>query len=871
MRTHRPMAIALFLTVLASGLPAQGTGAAALGPLIHGLGVSARVLVIGAHPDDEDTQLIAWLAKGRQVETAYLSLTRGDGGQNLVGNELGEALGAIRTEELLAARRLDGGRQYFTRAYDFGFSKNAEEAFTQWPRDSILRDVITVVRDFRPQLIVSIFSGTTRDGHGQHQIAGLLAKEAYELSGDTVRFPRSVSAGLGPWSASKFYRGAFFRNNAGTISFNVGEFDPILGRSYSEIAADSRSQHKSQAMGSLQRKGARLGYLIREASRAAAAPDDPKAERSIFDGIDTTWNRFRARVTWAPGVSALDSLTAAVADARSQMDLFAPERAVPALARALRFARSVCGSAPENSGCFRDLQDERGEPQAARPDIVPSMREAQRRIQTALLLASGISIEATADREVWALGEDIPVAIAVYNRGRRQITLDRYVVRAGVDRGVMSEAPLHTPILPDSAWTGKGNVALRDASQPWWLTSKRIGSIFAPRIFGIAEGDRPAAASVNVSLTIDGTPVTVEAAVVHRYADPIRGEMNRPIAGAPAITVLLDRDVEYASANAAMQRPLRVHVRSASATERDVQVKLALPNGLVADSAVRAIRLPAGAQRTLTFNIRGRLPVGRHKILATATSGDQSFASGYTAIEYDHIRTQRLYRPSTLTLEAVDVRVPRGLTIAYINGVGDNIAPMLEQLGVGVTILDPAALPRTDLSTFGAVIVGTRAYEASDALVANNARLLDYAREGGTLVVQYGQFEMLSAGIMPYPITLGRPADRVTVEAAPVKIVDPSAAILNGPNKISSADFSGWQQDLTLYMPRTFDPRYIPSLELSDPGEPPNRGALLVAPLGKGTYVYTSLAFFRQLPNGVPGAARLFVNLMAAKAPRSVQ
>jgi len=873
-RFLRMNVMGLCLSVLAHALPAQGAGqgggAAALGPLMHGLGVSVRVLVIGAHPDDEDTQLIAWLAKGRQVETAYLSLTRGDGGQNIVGNELGEALGVIRTEELLAARRLDGGRQYFTRAFDFGFSKNAEEAFTQWPRDSILRDVITVVRDFRPQVIVSVFSGTPRDGHGQHQVAGILAKEAYELSGDTVRFPRSISAGLGPWSASKFYRGAFFRTAGGTISFNVGAFDPILGRSYAEIAADSRSQHKSQAMGSLQRKGARLDHLIREASRVPA-PEDPKAERSIFDGIDTTWNRFRARITWPAGVVAVDSLFASVAEAQAALDLFAPDGTVPALARALRFARQVCGSATASSGCFRDAEDERGEPLAARPDIVTAMREAQRRLQAALLLASGIAIEATADREVWALGEEIPVALTVYNRGRRPVSLDRYQVRAGTGRANLSEALHLNPIAPDSVWTGKTKVTLREPSQPWWLTSKRNGSIFAPRIYGIAEGDRPSAATVGVSMVIEGVPVTVETPVVFRYADPIRGEVNRPIAGAPAITLMLDHDIEYAAANAALQRPLRIQVRSASATARDVQVTLALPNGLVADSMTRTVALPAGAQRTLTFNLGGRLPVGRHSVQVTARSGGETFASGYAAIEYDHIRTQRLYRPSTLALEAVNVNVPRGLTVAYLNGVGDNIAPMLEQLGVNVTVLDPTALPSTDLTKFGAVIVGTRAYEASDALVANNSRLLDYARDGGTLVVQYGQYEMLGAGIMPYPITLSRPADRVTVENAPVKILDPAASILNGPNKISVSDFDAWQQDRSLYMPRTFDPQYVPMLEMNDPGEAANRGGLLVAPLGKGTYVYTTLAFFRQLPNGVPGAARLFVNLMAAKAPRSVQ
>jgi hypothetical protein len=505
-----------------------------------------------------------------------------------------------------------------------------------------------------------------------------------------------------------------------------------------------------------------------------------------------------------------------------------------------------------------------------RPDIVSSMREAERRIQAALLLASGVSIEATAERDVWALGEEVPVGIAVYNRGRIPIGLQGVTVRLAGHAAPLEGLSART-LAPDSVWTGKGRVVLREATQPWWLASARQGSIFAARVLGVAEGERDTAASAEVSLSIEGVPLSVVVPVVHRYADPIRGEVNRMVAGAPAITVRLDREVEYTPANAQLQRPLRVHVRSASSTEREVRVTLALPNGVVADSVTRAVRLRPGAQRTLTFSLRGTLAAGRHLVRATAVSGGETFASGYTAIEYDHMRTQRLYRPSTLALEAVDVNVPRGLTVAYINGVGDNIAPMLEQLGVNVAVLDPTALPRTDLSKFGAVIVGTRAYEANDALIANNARLLDYAKEGGTLVVQYGQFEMQNAGVMPYPITLNRPADRVTVENAPVKILDPSLAILAGPNRITASDFSGWQQDLTLYMPRTFDPTYVPALEVNDPGEPANRGALLVAPVGKGTYVYTTLAFFRQIPNGVPGAARLFVNLMAARAPRSVQ
>jgi LmbE family N-acetylglucosaminyl deacetylase len=858
-------AVAVLAVTGGTPLGAQERGAAALAPLMEGLGTSARVLFIAAHPDDEDTQLITWLARGRHVETAYLSLTRGDGGQNLIGNELGEALGVIRTEELLAARRLDGGKQFFTRAFDFGFSKNADETYAHWPHDSLLRDVVTVIRTFRPHVIISVFSGTPRDGHGHHQVAGLLAREAYDVSGDTVQMPRSATAGRGGWTVQKFYRGAFFRAESGTLRINVGEFDPVAGRSYSEIAADSRSQHKSQAFGSLQRKGVRFDLLTREASRVAA-PEDPKAEQSIFDGVDTTWTRFRDVVTAAPARAALDSLSAAFAEARQGLDLLHPERSIPSLTRIERLLGAICGPRDCSGALARDDRVVSG-PQA---DLMASLDVAKARVAAALVQTAGIAVEATADREIWSIGESVPVSIAVYNRGRIPVTLSAYGVRT--DTGAApADGERSVSIAPDSLVTVKSQVTLTTPSQAWWLARPRVGAMFSPRVSGVEDRSRPLPAEVALQLEIDAVPFTARIPVVYRYADPIKGERNLPIAAAPAITVTLDREVEYAPANSPLERPVRVHVRSAASTEREVEVSLRLPAGLVADIAQGQVKLPPGAVRTVTFAVRGRLAAGRHTLDAVATSDGQTFTSGYTAIEYDHIRTQRLYRPSTLGIEAVDLSVPRGMRIAYINGVGDNVAPMLQQLGLDVTVVDPAALPRTDLSRFGAVVVGSRAYEASEALVANNARLLDYVRDGGTMVVQYGQYEMQSPGILPYPITLARPADRVTIEDAPVKVLAPNAGVLTSPNRISEADFAGWVQDRSIYMPRTFDPRYASVIEMNDPGEPPNKGGILVAPFGKGTYVYATLAFFRQLPNGVPGAARLMVNLMAAKAPRTVQ
>jgi hypothetical protein len=336
--------------------------------------------------------------------------------------------------------------------------------------------------------------------------------------------------------------------------------------------------------------------------------------------------------------------------------------------------------------------------------------------------------------------------------------------------------------------------------------------------------------------------------------------------------VLLDQELEYAPARSPIEREIRVHLQGAGSDERTVQLAIQVPSGLAADSASKTVVLPGnGVVRSIAFRLRGTLPPGRHVIDVTATAGGETFAQGYTTIDYEHINPRRMYRPSRLTIEAVDIAATGPMRVGYIQGVGDNSAAALSQLGVDVTLVDPASLAQADLSGYHAIVVGPRAYDANPALVANNARLLEYVRTGGTMVVQYGQYEMMRPGMTPYPLTINRPHDRVTNENAPVTLIDSTSTVLRSPNAITPADFEGWIQDRSLYMPRTFDPAYVPSVAMSDPGEPPNRGGILVAPYGQGTYVYTSLAFFRQLPNGVPGAARLFLNLLSARTQRPAQ
>lgn len=728
-----------------------------------------RVLWIAAHPDDEDTQLIAWLARGRRVETAYLSLTRGDGGQNLIGNELGEALGVIRTEELLAARRIDGAHQYFARGYDFGFSKTADETRKHWPQDSLLNDVMTVMRAFRPHIVITTFSGTPRDGHGHHQVSAIVARQAYDLAADTARFPTNVFGA--PWIPLKFYRLARFSPQDRTIAINVGEYDPNLGLSYQEIAADSRSQHKSQGEGTLRRKGVVWDYLTREDSRVPAPP--AKEEKSIFAGLDTS----RLRV-----------------------------------------------------------QDGRVAP----PEIPPSL-----------------ALEAVADRQAVAVGDTAKITMTLYNRGRVSVRIE--------------SGEIHFPaaLLPDSSYQWTQPFVAREITQPWWLAQPRNGDLFTPRINGVSEDEkeRQKWAHVTVS-TAQGAVSDVAAPIVFHYVDRVRGDVQRPLIVAPGISITLDQAVTMARANGPFNQLLKATLRSAFRDTTSVTVNLLLPHGLAADSTARTIVMAPGATRAVIFKVSGTLARGTHQLAATARTKDRSFQTGYIPIEYPHINPQRIYRPSTLTINAADVVLPAKLNVAYIPGVGDNVAPVLQQLGVPLTIVDAGELPQTNLSRFTAIVVGPRAYQASPTLQDNNDYLLAYVRNGGRLVVQYGQAEMQRAGVMPYPITLAPRAERVTDENAPVTFTDPRSPLLNSPNKISQDDFNGWVQERASYMPSTFDSHYRSMLAMNDPGEQPNRAAILVAPYGRGTYIYVPLALFRQLPAGVPGSARIFANLLGGNTIR---
>ncbi|MGH7648604.1 MAG: hypothetical protein ACREND_10830, partial [Gemmatimonadaceae bacterium] len=425
-------------------------------------------------------------------------------------------------------------------------------------------------------------------------------------------------------------------------------------------------------------------------------------------------------------------------------------------------------------------------------------------------------------------------------------------------------------IAPDSARTDTVYVHGDSLSQPWWLATPRRGDMFSVPIDGRSDDVRDA--GIHLRVALDGGRVLTDVPVVRRYADPVRGAVERPLMVVPAVAVTLDRTVELARANTAFDRSVQVHLTSGVTEPREVQVSLTLPSGLTADSSSRTAHLNGfDASATVSFQITGQLTPGQHEIAAVARSGSETFGIGYVPIEYSHIRPQKLYRRAALSVNAVDAALPPHLDVAYVRGVGDNVAPMLQELGVLLTVVDPARLASVDLSRFTTVVIGTRAYEAHPELAAANARLLDWVRHGGTMVVQYGQYEMTAPGRLPYPISLARPAARVTDENAPVRVLLPNDPVLAWPNKITADDWKGWVQERSLYMPSMpIDSHFTTPLSMNDPDEPANSGAILETRLGSGTYVYTTLSLFRQLPAGNAGASRLFLNLLGVgEAPRA--
>jgi LmbE family N-acetylglucosaminyl deacetylase len=780
------------------------------------LGGDKRVLMIGAHPDDEDTELLTVLVRGLGAEAAYLSLNRGEGGQNLIGPELGPALGLLRTEELLAARRLDGARQYFTRAYDFGFSKSQEETWSHWPRDSVLKDVVRIVRRFRPQVIVSVFSGTPRDGHGQHQAAGWAAHEVFDVAGDPHRFPElEREEGLAPWTPQKLYRSTWSDTTATTLTLEGGALDRAAGLSYHQIAMAGRSLHRSQDMGRIQALGPSRVRLALVSDRTG------KGGGGLFAGIDTS--------------------SVLVGSSGSAHDL-------PGL-MSIRARWSAAGIAADRLA----------------------------HLDRAIVAASGVVCDARSDDDRLVPGQRITVELECWNTGSTRHSVaaevhgtgglrpDSGTVTFDLDPGVLSRRTIGASVSAEAPVT-----------VPYFRLAAAEPALYDWQAAAPAQRGEPfGPALLTAGFTLDGAARS-EREVSYRLNDQARGEVRRPIVVVPRVGVAIDPASEVWPRASRAPRRFTVTLTHGARDTTTGTVGLELPRGW-APLGRRPFTLTHEDQReTLTFEVRlpPAVAEGVAQVRAVARdSAGREYSSGVVTVDYPHIRPRTYAVPAEASIRIAGLALPAIGRVGYVRGAADRVPEALAGVGVPITLLDAAALERGDLDRFDAIVIGPRAYETEPALGEDNERLLAYARRGGLVIVQYQQQVYFDNHYAPYPLTVGGPAatpgaqpiahDRVTDENAPVRLLSPTDPVGVTPNRIGDADWAGWVQERGLYFARTWHPSFRPVVETHDPGEPPLEGGLLVARTGRGTYVYTGLSFFRQLPAGVPGAFRLFANLLA--------
>lgn len=789
------------------------------------LSVLGRVLYIAAHPDDENTNLIALWSNGSLYETAYLSVTRGDGGQNLIGSELREKLGVIRTEELLAARRVDHGNQFFTRAVDFGFSKTAEETLHIWDRDKILSDVVWTIRKFRPDVVVTRFSPEDRLTHGHHTASAILAQEAFAAAGDAKQFPEQLSL-VKPWQPVRLVWNTspfFFSNRnipfdpAGLTTLEAGGFNPLLGKAYTEIAAASVSMHKSQGVGSPPRRGARKEYFKPLAGEAMNG--------ALFQGVDTTWGR-------VPGAEAVGAKIGQILASFRPAD---PAASVPALL--------------EVRQALEQIKD---------GDWVP-----QKRVELDQLIATclGLHIEASTTDASVSPGQILAVKIEAINRSN--LAIEWREVRFPVSNEVSQiNAPLPHDELVSKDFTPTVPAAT-PYSQPYWLRQPGTLGTFAvddQKLIGLPEN--PPHFPAEISLRITGQEFHYTLDTRHRTVDPVAGELRQLLVIAPPAFA----DFSNAVLVFPDSQPKSVQVR-VTATTGPVKgsLKLSAPDGWSIEPASVPLDLKAAdAEANTTFTVKPPAQAGEARLSAIVSTGGADYSFSKARISYPHIGVHLLMPPAECKMVRADIQ-KKGELLGYIPGAGDDIPEALEEIGYTVKVLAEADITARNLSQFTAVVLGIRAYNTQDRISTWLPQLFDYVKGGGVVIAQYNTTaDLKTKEIAPYSLEISR--ERVTDETAEVRILAPEHPLMNAPNKIAAVDFEGWVQERGLYFPNKWDRAWVPILSCNDLKEKPLDGGLLVAKFGQGYFIYTGYSWFRQLPAGVPGAYRIFANMVSLGA-----
>ena len=904
----------LLLSVLAASAsafaqapdPPADHGAAALERSLLEASTTASFLQVTAHPDDEDGGLLTLLARGRGVRVGLVTLTRGEGGQNKIGPELFDALGVTRTEELLASDRYYGVSQFFTRAVDYGFSKTLAEALAKWrfadaDGGPVVGDLVRVIRRFRPDVLVARFSGTRRDGHAHHEASSILARRAFEEAGDPTKFPEQIREGLAPWKPKKLYVGIIRANEDWTVVEDVGAYDPLLGASYAQIAWQGLSHQRTQGVGQVRPDpGSRPVYYRRIDGTPAAAVLDAtgrveipyhegkaaSVEKGFFDGIDTSLPGIADRLGsdekrapfLRPGLAALEREIDAAARA---FDAARPEKCAEPLARALSAADALAGkleAAP--------VPPERKREAAFLLDV------KRDQLETALGRALSLAIVARVEPEkepgspfpgfrfavetarVAVPGGTYPVSVSLANRSKLDLKIAgaELVAPAGWKVETVSAAPGEVAAGQEARALFRVSVpAGAPFTAPFWHRDSVDDAIYTvddPALIGDPLPSFPLHARVRYSLA--GTASAIDAVVQTRTIDPRRGEVARDLAVEPALSIRSTPPLAVVPLSRVGREavPIDVEIAPNAPDAKGGTASLTVPAGwprpspqaftLGADASSAAVRFSLG--------VPPGTPAGTYRVRAAADGQSRTL----DFLEHPDLAPFYFVKPAETRVEVLDLRVPDGLSIGYVRGAEDSIPEFLQQLGIRVHLLSAEDLEKGNLSAYPTIVTGPRAYDVRDDLRRANARLLHYVRNGGRLVVQYNSnTRAFNAGnFFPHPARFPEQNQRVTVEDSPVEMLSPDDPVWNRPNRITPRDFDGWVQERGLYFVGEWSPDWKPLLSMHDPGEAPLRGGLLTTSLGKGTYVFTAESWFRELPEGVPGAIRIFVNLISPATAR---
>ncbi|WP_300436501.1 PIG-L family deacetylase [Christiangramia sp.] len=794
---------------------------------IKKLNFLGSVLYIAAHPDDENTRLISYFSNEKNARTAYLSLTRGDGGQNLIGPELREQLGLIRTQELLAARKIDGGEQFFTRANDFGYSKTPSETLEIWNKEEVLSDVVWIIRKFRPDVIINRFDHRTAGStHGHHTSSAILSVEAFDLAKDKNAFssqleyvdaykPKRLFFNTSPW----FYGGdeAFQEaDKSKFLSFDTGTYFPLRGLSNPEIASLSRSQHRSQGFGSTGSRGKQLEYL------ELLKGDLSSKKADVFDGIDTSWNRVE-------GGKEIGNI---LKEVEENFNFENPSVHLDELLKAYNLIQQL------KDEHWRQIKSEE--------------------IKAIIYAASGLYLEAVAQKAYSTPSEELKVKLEAINRSEKNIQLTAVELTPNNSR-IAPQVRLQN----NERWNGDMSFKIPSSAEytsPYWLEEKGSVGMYQvndQKLRGLPE--TPLKTKATFTVSINGTSVSFEKPVVYKFNDEVFGETYENFEIVPAISLQFNEDILIF--NNSKPREINVQV---TANKPDISGELYLKaaNGW----KIKPVRsnfsiAEAGGNSVLTFEIIPPKDQSETSLIPEACLAGKVYSDELVEIDYEHFPNQNLIMPASLKLVKLDIQ-KKGEKIAYIEGAGDVVPESLEQIGYQVTRVSPATISESMLKNFDAVVLGIRAYNTVEELKFKQPILFNYVKQGGTMLVQYNTNRgLLVDELSPFKLELSR--DRVTQENAKVNFLAPDHPVLNSPNKLSEKDFDGWAQERGLYFPDSWDENFTPILSMNDDNESPKNGSLLVAKYGEGYFIYTGISFFRQFPEAVPGAFRLFANLIS--------